>query len=332
LLSIIARFKIVRESKRGDKVKNQRIITESALMLSIFIVLLLITIYVPLLGLLSIWALPIPFILITVRRGWKAGLFLFAGALLLTIAFGLILALPVAIMFASSGIVIGIIMSRKKSVFAVLLGASLSYIFNILLIYVLSILIFDINIVDSLEKMMNDSILTAETVMGALGQENEKVLNAYKDAIDMIRYIIPSTITLSGIFLAIITILVANPIVKRFYNDIPKAAPFREWNFPKSFIWYYLVVIFLSLTKLEVGSSLYIVVINLQLMLEFILLIQGFTFIYYYFYNKGKSKTYPIVITIFTILFAPLLTFVKILGIIDLGFELKSKISKAKNA
>ncbi|OZM56584.1 hypothetical protein CIB95_10165 [Lottiidibacillus patelloidae] len=309
--------------------KNQRIITEGALLLSIFIVLLLFTIFVPLLGMLSIWALPIPFILYTVRHGLKAGIFLLVGTLLLTLAVGLIMSMPLAIMFASSGLVIGYLLKRKLSSFVVLVGSTLTYITNILLIYVISIVIFDLNIVDSIEKMSSDSIKTAEEIMVAIGQENKDVIIAYENAMEVAIYIIPSLIIMTGILFSIITILVAKPIVKRFYSELPDAKPFREWNFPKSIIWYYIIVILLSFMQLEVGSSLYLVVINLQVLLELVLMIQGFTLIYFYFHAKGSGKGIPIAITVFAILFAPLLSIIRILGIIDLGFELKAKIANA---
>jgi uncharacterized protein YybS (DUF2232 family) len=311
-------------------VKNQRIITEGAISLSIFIVLLLFTIYVPLLGILSLLALPIPFILYTLRHGLKAGVFLLVGTALLTTAVGLILTVPMAFMFASSGIVIGYLLKRKASSFVVLVGSTLTYITNILLFYVISIVLFDLNIVDSMEKMSSESLKAAEEFLKVIGQENKDVIIAYEKALDVTSYIIPSLIIMVGILFSILTIVVAKPVVKRFYSDLPKTKPFREWNFPKSIIWYYIIVILLSFMQLEVGSSLYIVVINLQVILELILIMQGFTLIYFYFHTKGSGKGIPIVITVFAILFTHLLPIIRILGIIDLGFELKAKIANAK--
>jgi uncharacterized protein YybS (DUF2232 family) len=299
-------------------------ITEGALLLSLFIVLLLSTLYIPVIGIISLWALPIPFILYTVLRGVKAGLFLFTGAVILTFAIGQLLALPITMIFAISGIVIGTLIRKKKPAFAVLLGGSLSYITMLLMYYVLSILIFDFNIIESTKDMMLMSLKTAEDM---LGQSDDTYLNMMYSAIELIEYVIPSALIFTGILAAFLTQVFATPIVKRFYNEVPQWKPFREWNFPKSFIWYYVIILIITLTvQLEVGTLVYIIVVNLQIMLEFIMLIQGFTFIYFLFHIKKWNKGLLYGLTIITILMFPLLSITRILGIIDLGFDLKSKL------
>jgi uncharacterized protein YybS (DUF2232 family) len=73
-------------------------------------------------------------------------------------------------------------------------------------------------------------------------------------------------------------------------------------------------------------SSLAMVALNVVVLLEWVMAIQGFAFIFFYFHQKKKRRIVPILITIFSILIPPVLYIVRLLGIIDLGFDLRSRI------
>jgi uncharacterized protein YybS (DUF2232 family) len=132
-------------------------------------------------------------------------------------------------------------------------------------------------------------------------------------------------VILSVVF-ALASIFVTNLIMKRFRVEVPHWEPFRNWSFPKSIIWYYLATILLYMTNPEQGSALYIVTMNLYIVLEIVLAIQGLAFIYFYFWVKKKGKTIPVLVTISLFIIPVGLHVVRILGIIDLGFDLRKRI------
>jgi len=66
---------------------------------------------------------------------------------------------------------------------------------------------------------------------------------------------------------------------------------------------------------------------NLLMIVGIALMLQGFSFIFYFAHIKRIAKAVPILIVIATILFPGiLLYFIRILGIIDIGFRLRGRL------
>jgi uncharacterized protein YybS (DUF2232 family) len=235
-------------------------------------------------------------------------------------------ALPLMIVSASVGVVLGLLYQKKKTFFAILLGGSLTYLINFVLFYITSIMFFSLDPMDIVKESFNQSLNLTEQFSKYLGQDPTTQIKQLEEALQMIIYVIPTALVIASCLFALITQVVTNAVLKRFKYEVPNWVPFREWTLPKSFIWYYLGTILLMMTKPEVGSGLYIAVWNLFFILEFTLFIQGISFIFFYFWKKGKSRAIPILITIFSILIPILLYAVRFLGIIDLGFNLRKRM------
>ncbi|MGM7703267.1 YybS family protein [Pseudalkalibacillus sp. Hm43] len=303
-----------------------RALTEGAILASVYAVLFLITLYIPVLSIVTLFLLSLPFILYTVRHGFKKSLLFFATTLVLSVIVGSLAAINVPILFGSVGIVLGHLYRKKSGMFAVLLGATLTYLVNFVLIYVMSIILLDINLATQLKESLEESIRLTEEVGGMLGGDVEQTVGQLRELLSIVPYILPALIVILSVFFAFLTVVVSNLFLKRFKIEIPDWKPFRYWSFPKSIIWYYLAVILLFLTNPEEGSALYIITMNLYLVLEIVLVIQGLAFIYFYFWKKNKGKTIPVLITISLFIIPVGFYVIRILGIIDLGFDLRNRI------
>jgi uncharacterized protein YybS (DUF2232 family) len=309
-------------------VNRTRVITEAAIMTALYIVLLLMAVYLPLLGFLIMFVLPLPFIVFTTKHGFRTALLLALVAIIATAAVGQIAALPVSFMFGSSGIVVGYLFKKQFSSFAIMLGGSLAYLLNFILLYVGSILLFKIDIIKSTKEMLHQSVSMAESMISSLGQEPNNQLEVMKESIDLIEYVLPSALVFTGILTALITQLIASVVLKRLGIKVSEWKPFREWSFPRSLLWYYLIVTIIYMVGVEQGTVTFTIVINLFTALELIMTIQGLSFIFYYSWQKGWSKGIPVAIAVFSFLLPVLLYLVRILGIIDLGFDLRKKVKK----
>ncbi|WNF37163.1 DUF2232 domain-containing protein [Bacillaceae bacterium IKA-2] len=311
--------------------KNTKVLTEGAIFAAIFAVIAFMAVFLPIIGSFLMWILPIPFIVYTVRNGWKAGLILGVVATLVSFIIGGLLLIPMAILFGSSGVVVGELFRRKKSAFIVLLGGSLAYITNLILYFVLSIVIFDLNPIKVIQELMMESIKAAESMLSTIGQDPGSQLDPYLGFIDQLVYLAPSIIISTGIFYALLVQLIAYAVLKRIGEKVNESRfkPFRDWAFPKSFLWYYLVASIFILIGLEEGTTIYIVMSNLFPLLEIAMTIQGLAVIFYYCHAKNFNKSIPIGLIIVTFFIPNLLYIYRILGIIDLGFELRKRIKKA---
>jgi uncharacterized protein YybS (DUF2232 family) len=58
------------------------------------------------------------------------------------------------------------------------------------------------------------------------------------------------------------------------------------------------------------------------------MIIQGLSLVFYYAHAKRMGKALPIIAVVFAVLIPVVLYIIRILGIIDLGFDLRSRFKK----
>ncbi|WNB92102.1 YybS family protein [Bacillus sp. NEB1478] len=309
--------------------RNTKVLVEGAVVAGIYTLLFLFSMYIPFFSLLSFFVLPLPFIIYIYRHNLKAGLLLWAVTFGVSLAFAGLNGIISTLFSGMTGIIMGELYRRKKTAFAVLLGGSLSGIVNMLLTVVVAKVFMGINFVSELKKQFQSAIETAEEFYRASGQDPAQI-EKLKDQAELLPMMLPTYIIAGAVAIAFITHLAAKMLMKRLRYDIPSFPPFREWNLPKSFLWYYIVAIILTFSTPDKGTALYIVTINLYMLLSFVLIIQGFTLIFYYAWIKNwKRKRIVLLIILLFLLnsFLPIpLEVVKFLGIIDLGFNIKKRM------
>jgi uncharacterized protein YybS (DUF2232 family) len=317
--------------KRGEILEKTKALTEGAIMLALYMVLFLMTLYIPFLGGLTLFILSLPFVVYTARKGWKSGLFLFAASIILTLLFGSIMAVPTTILFGLSGIVIGYLYKRNRSRFEILSIGSIAFILNLLLVYVIITTIFQINPLEEAQKAAGESIKITREMMEGLGQTiDEQQLEQLEEAFELVPLLIPTVIVFVGLSLAFITQLVSTTILRRLGFQVEKWPPFRTIQLPKSLIWYYLLSMIAMLFPLEKDSMTFLAVFNLFHVLQLLMVFQGLSFIFFYCYHKNLSKGIPITILVLSFLLPFLLYIVRIIGIIDLGFDLRKRVEQKK--
>lgn len=307
--------------------KTQKL-TEGAILVAVYAILLLTAIYLPFLGFLAMFALALPFIIFVSKHGLRSAIMLLIVALLITYIVGSVIALPATIMFGTSGAAIGYTYYKNKPSFQILIVGSISFIVNFVILYGITVLLTGVNIIETSKEAFRNALQTSEEMLGSMGQASNEQLEVIYNMIDNMEYFIPTAMIITGVILALITQILANRVLKRLKINVPEWEPFRNWKFPKSLLWYYLLVSILVMIGLEEGSLLYIATINLFFVLEIVMAVQGLSFIFFYFNNRGASKGIPIAITIFSFLLPFLLYLIRILGIIDLGFDLRKRLKK----
>jgi len=301
------------------------------LLLAIFSIMLLITIYVPIIGVIMMFILPIPFIFIAVENDLKWSLAFLIAACFLTVILGHIFSVPLTIMMGSIGITIGYYLRTGKSRLQMYILSVLLFIANMLLIFITSMVLMDINYIDKTIERMNVIIDQSERMFNSLGQNKESIdmLMQFKDSLQLIEVLLPSFIVIASVVLVGVIFIGCKPIINRFSSKKLLIAPLRELQLPKSLLWYYL---FTMIASLFIGLSdgiAYTVVSNLLFCLQFFVMLQGYSFLFFISNKKNWSKAIPIIVVILSFLlpFASIVApFIRILGIIDLGFSLRKKL------
>ena len=124
------------------------------------------------------------------------------------------------------------------------------------------------------------------------------------DVLFMFETVMP-TLLILGVFSVCICIYQYSlPVLKKLGLDVPKFPAIRHMRLPKSILWYYMIVMVVTLfVELEQGTFAFMVFANATLMLRVLLTLQGISFIHFYIHEKGWPKWVAIVATIFSISF-----------------------------
>ncbi|RYL90870.1 DUF2232 domain-containing protein [Sporolactobacillus sp. THM7-4] len=315
---------------RGVCMNRKNPFIEGMLSVGLLFALIFVTFYVPVVSILSIWFLPLPVMYEVSKNGLRRGLaILLAGIVFSLLLAGLIGGL-VTVFFSILGFTMGLAIRFSKSVFAMLLSGSLVNCAVLILYLAVSVLLFGFNPIDAAKTAISRSVVSMLNQMGSiLDQQTSGLIDFYKSQIDYLGYLAPALIVTVSFFYALIVELIHLPLLRRLHIVTPEWLPFRLWKVPKSVIWFYLaVLVVLLFGQLTEGSSLYIAVINIQFILDLLLAVQGFSFMFYFSYVKRIPAAVTIIVSVVAVIFSYLLQFVKILGIIDLGFNVRERLKK----
>ncbi|TKD58863.1 DUF2232 domain-containing protein [Bacillus sp. S2(2019)] len=308
--------------------KQTKALVEGAIMISIFAVMTLFYLYVPLLSIIFFMAAPIPIILYTIRHGLKKGIA--AGAIGIVISFliGSINGLLSAPMLIAVGVGMGVFYSRRQPGQAIITGA-LIYLFSFLIYFVVSVQLFQVDILGVAKESIDQIMPMVESTLkqsGASDQDIAKQLKQFRELQDTALNSLPVALLIFVTLMSFVNHWFVRPLIKWFVPDMPALKKFKDMRLPKSMVWYYLLTLLLMLIQPEKGSFLSLVQTSAFQILFILVLIQGFSFIFYYCHEKNISKVVPIFAVVLTILFPPIGVIVRIIGIADIGFDLREKV------
>lgn len=302
-----------------------RSMTEGALIAGIYLILFLVSVYTPL-GIVTIFFLPLPFIVYALRHPWKWAILMGLLAMGLGFVVNGIVGMFNSFLFASVGIVMGIVYQRRKpALYAVLAGTGMTMA-QMLGALAVSIAILQVNPLETMEKMIS-TIQFSEEQLRMFGVDPEYQKNLITSMGEVIKEYFVSFLILSSVFYVMINHVLANKLMKRLGVNLPSFPPFREWSWPKSILYYYLVVlIFILIPDIMPSGFLATAINNLSYILFFMMMIQGLSYFIWLTYHKQWHSTIRVV-AIAGLFFVPLLLMeiYSLLGIIDLGFNLRKR-------
>jgi len=310
--------------------KNVHKLTEGAILLAAYAVMLLITIYVPILGAVVNLFLSLPFIMFAAKHNRQSSIVFMVAATLLSLIVGTFFAIPLTLAYGLTGIVMGDFVRNQKGRAAVFLSGSITFLLTLVIQYAVAVALFKMDFIKQSIDLVRESVDQSMNMLESLGQEpNGALIEQLNAGIDLLQSLVPSMFVMISLATVFLIQLVSFPILKRFGVKIGEWKSFRELMLPRSLMYYFLVALLASLfIQAEDGGYFHLALTNILFILQLLLVIQGLSFIWFYSHLKGWPKVLPIIITIFIFIMPFLLYIVWILGIIDLGFDLRKRILK----
>ncbi|PAV28469.1 hypothetical protein CIL05_16160 [Virgibacillus profundi] len=306
---------------------QSRKLTDGALLTAIFMMLLIVSIYIP----VFVIVLPLPFIIFASRHNWKPSLLMFAVVLVLTAIFTNVLSISLPILMGVGGIMIGSAMFQKSSAYETWARGTLGFIAGLLFVFVFSQIMFDINWVDEFEQTVTESMEMSSSILEEIGvgEQTDELKEAWQGQIAVFKDLFPAGLVMIALVMAFISQWIGYKVVNRLEKKKYRFPPFRTLRFPTSIVWVYFFALVFSFFDIDQSSIFYTGINNLLVLTGLLMTIQGFSFIFFYAHHKKMSKVFPIIIVIVTLIFPMLLLYlVRILGIIDIGFGIRDRMTK----
>lgn len=298
-------------------------------MVAMVVAILAASMLLPVLSAVTAFVLPVPFILYAKRNGIKAGIIMMIAASIISALLMTIFTLPLVLMAAFGGLFIGYAMRKQSTPYETLAQGTFGFIIGILITFVFMQVVFNINIIEQYEEIVEESVDISTSLVGNmnLGVQSEDIQDLMAAQVNILKNLLPTFMVLFAFLMSFIAQWISYKLLNRIEKTKMHFPPFREMQFPSAVIWIYLLALILSLIGAQEGGTLQFGAENLLMIVGLILSLQGFSFIFYFAHIKKISKAIPIVIVVITILFPTfLLYFIRILGIIDIGFQLRSRL------
>jgi len=300
--------------------KSARLIPEGAVTLAIYSILLLLFTYIPIMSLVLLFFIPLPFIRFSFKFPLKESIVITCLGMGLTLIMTSVTMIPVTLMFSTLGILIGYSLKKERSKGEILLSSTFLVLIHIVLLNILAKVYFQTDLANKITTMLIDSIDNTKKMYSDIGiSYDEKSLDSLTKTFKLIPVIFPTLLLMASFVYAFLTQAITFPIIKRLGVKTPKFKPFREFRIPVGFSWFFLVVLIFNFFRLAENSYLYIAVINLTYVLQLLLIVQGFASIFYFSYLKKLTKAVPILILIVCIFIQPLIYIVLLIGIVSIG-------------
>lgn len=297
-------------------------LAHGAMMIALFTVLLALAFYVPLIGSIASLFVALPILWYSAKYDLKASILVGVAGCVLSLLIGGLLALPFALLFIALGIVMGYGIQQKKSKEMIFLSSSVAVLITSAIQYIMSIKLFEIDFIQDSLKLVKESYTESLQMTKEMTGQEIFTTEQLHTIFETIELTIPANVTIAVFLITFIVMATNLPILKRLGIEVPKFAPFRDMRLPKSILWYYLIILIINFAmQPEVGSTLHMVTLNVSMILWILLALQGVAFVHFFMNAKKLPKALAWIATILAIPFYSLFV---LLGIVDLGFNIRS--------
>lgn len=281
---------------------NNKLRLPQALMIAVLgILLCLTTVYVPMLSILSI-AVPVPYAIIgTLTDNKYSILSLIATFFILMFTVNPLYSVSVCIMSIVPGLFIGSAIRNNREdddsnkFEPIYIGTIVTMICVIVFFFIANI-VFKTNILDDFMNTLKESINVQVSIMensGMVLKEGFKV----SEIVNYINNMLPTMLFLQGIIVAFIIYALEIFVLKRIRIVNLVLPKFTDFYLPGNAVtvsfMLYILVLFMDLIKVNLHTDL--IMLNLQLVFNFMFILQGISVSIYYLKKWIKSGSLKII-------------------------------------
>jgi len=280
------------------------------------LILTLVNLYLPFLSVIVIILWPIPVAVITTKYNFNATAGVIgASALINGIFFGPVMGLLALVGYGLIGFVVGLLFKKEIEPLRALIITVVTVAFSNIILLLISRYMLGINfqnIINEITKMVNQTT--------GMGDMEDLVINQ----IQLLQRIFPALTSISAIIMGSLNYYLTNWYINKTGFSISSYKKIKNWFLPR---WPIALGIVISLILKR-----NIIFVNLNIVLLFLVLIQGYAVCLYFIDNKTNRSIVKVIFTI-VVLFIPILPpIIILLGLIDFWFDFrKIKFTKIED-
>ena len=296
---------------------------KQSLIWSAVLLLLMLSMAVPLLNIITVIFMMVPYVIMYATRSRKA--FALQVAIVWVIAYLLVgpVAPIIGLFFLVPSIIMGHMIVKQSPPGRVLVSGILSLLGIMLLELLLFNLIFDLSIINEMGntiREMTDSLMR-EGLMpeGWTADVTDSLVKAMTQSVPV------AIMTIAFLYAAITQYFSRKALVRSgvFMSAMPRA---HEWKLPRIMVFYYLASLVLDMILPADDSFLSVALLNLVPLLQTAFKIQTIGFFYYIAHQRNWSKVVPALIAIVVVVLPPL----SLIGVLDTAFPIRKAFEKKR--
>lgn len=297
----------------------------------LLIAILLATLYIPVIGYISLLFLPIPIAVYGYRYGWKKSILLGLIVLFSISVFAFyffVISLPLAIVATLAGVFIGEALKSQRHPYEVWGKGTVGYAIGFLLLLLMIHLLSDQSLVTEYRLIIKESLDSTQAFLGQAGLDlSADDLIAIERDMMMLLDLIPAILIIISMIYSFVTQWLIHKVLNRFDQTKLAFPKFRLFQLPKVILWIYFFIVIFSWFNFSGLPMIGLVTFNAGLILGVLFSLQGLSLIVYFFGKRKQPKVLLILLIIFILVFLPVgMYLLRILGIIDVGFRLRKLI------
>jgi uncharacterized protein YybS (DUF2232 family) len=305
--------------------KSTHALVESGILTGAAVILMLISIYIPVIAYVTLFIWPLPITLIYIRHNIKYSILSLITCALITAMFSEpITALCFTVMFGIMSVVMGYCVKTKKSANTTLLYMGITNFICIIAVFYMFNLIMGQNLIEQFRIALEEGIKMIKALYTDIGMPKETIEKtlALFDTKTMIM-LIPGTLVMGSGFSSLITYNFGKFLFKKLGYSLNEVVPFSKWYMPfkiaMGMMLFIVIGYILRLKQLGIGESL---ILNAMSVFRLTFVIIGLSSIAFFLKKKNVPKGIAVVIIVF-IAFSPLINIIEIIGLIDYAFDLR---------
>ena len=306
---------------------------EGGLLVAITVIMGLVTVYVPIFGMLVEFFCAVPLAILTARQGVGKGLTaLVVTFILLSILISPLLSTRIALSFGICGVTLGWCVRKNFGAARIFLTTLIVASAAQVLTFMLLIFVMDVNLIETQIELLRESFNESFDMYESMGVEQERINEAksqVEPALQTLAFLMPTLMMLTALINSIAVWLTAHWIFPKLQMKIPKLPPFAEWQFPALFCYTAIIGglgMYWGFTR--GWTQIYEISLNLLIVSAIIGLVQGFSLLSAILDRYKISKIMRRILYVILLLNMFLLQLVAVTGLVDMIFDYRKRLFK----